>query len=286
MHQPRLLYYISATIFSVSFLSLPCTSSSLEDSLSAQIRNMVGGPVGHWPRLRGHFSENESKISRESDNSFFKITQNLSNFYHKAHFIWSAYHSTAFRSSLFFELPSGGAGGPGGPGRPGGANPSSHGHLSVHDGQVPVHFLDCRLQFHHLNTNWIRTPNVEDYFRCELIKNLFQEQANPIGSWVLDWPKGKQPRANCLKPDAAQYSKTGDCRACEGWGSSSGWSALCAPAIGIRGTIQIMLMRWGGWWWCTKPKFCRGVIQVLQITVLTCSLRIPGRELRPGTTTR
>ena len=62
MHQPRLLYYISATIFSVSFLSLPCTSSSLEDSLSAQIRNMVGGPVGNWPRLRGHFSENESKI--------------------------------------------------------------------------------------------------------------------------------------------------------------------------------------------------------------------------------
>ena len=192
MHQPRLLYYISATIFSVSFLSLPCTSSSLEDSFSAQIRNMVGGASWKLASPLGPLSENDSKIlTRESDNSFFKITQNLSNFYHKAHFIWSAYHSTAFSSSLFFELPSGGAGGPGGPGRPGGANPSSHGHLSVHDGQIPVHFLDCRLQFHHLNTNWIRTPNVKDYFRCELMKTCFKSKPILLGlGYSID------PRAN------------------------------------------------------------------------------------------
>ena len=35
-----------------------------------------------------------------------------------------------------------------------------------------------------------------------------------------------------------------------------------------------------------KAKVLSGVIQVLQVTVLTCSLRIPGRELRPGTTIR
>ena len=170
MHQPRLLYYISATIFSVSFLSLPCTSSSLEDSLSAQIRNMVGGASWTLASPLGPLSENDSKIlTRESDNSFFKNTQNLSNFYHKAHFIWRAYHSTAFSSSLFFELI-------------GGANLSSHRHLSIHDGQIPVHFLDCRLQFHHLNTNWIRTPNVKDYFRCELIKLVSRASQS---CWVL-----------------------------------------------------------------------------------------------------
>ena len=58
-------------IFQV-FQSFPsCTSSSLEDSFNAQIRNMVE-PVENWPHLNEPpFSENESKSL--TINSFFKM---------------------------------------------------------------------------------------------------------------------------------------------------------------------------------------------------------------------
>ena len=64
-------------------------------------------------------------------------------------------------------------------------------------------------------------------------------------------------------PDVAQNSTTVDFPTCSSWDRSSGWSAQCAPVT---------------WALDLQEKKC--------VSCLTCSLRIPGSELRPGTTMR